>query len=188
MADKNNEAIEIAREGAGSTETLEELWPLVYDELRLLAARLLGHERANHTLQPTALVHEAYLRLVGGKSIASWENRAHFFGIAARLMRQILVNHATARNRKKRSGKQTLIPLDDSAGLSYATDVDVLALDEALETLAQLDDRQAAIVELRFFGGLTLEETARALKISPATVGREWEMARAWLYRQLSDA
>jgi RNA polymerase sigma-70 factor, ECF subfamily len=187
MADNNQESARLLQEAAGKDESLEKIWPLVYDELKRLAARLLGHERANHTLQPTALVHEAYLKLIGGNRKVSWENRAHFFGIAAKLMREILVNHALARSRKKRGGKQMSITLDDSIGFSYATDLDVLALDEALETLAQLDKRQAEIVELRFFGGLTLEETAAVLDISTATVSREWEMARAWLYRQLSN-
>lgn len=170
---------------AGDAESLAKLLPLVYDELRSLAAALLHRERANHTLQPTALVHEAYLKLTTGNGKLSWQNRAHFFGIAANSMRQILVNHAKAHGRQKRGGGQTLIALDDSVSFSYAHDLDVLALNEALETLAQLDGRQAKIVELRFFGGLTLEETATVLEVSTATVSREWEMARTWLYRQL---
>jgi RNA polymerase sigma-70 factor, ECF subfamily len=188
MTDNHKKITKPLQVASGKNESLEKLLPIVYDELKRLAARLLNHERANHTLQPTALVHEAYLKLVGGKGEVAWENRAHFFGIAAKLMREILVNHATARNRKKRGGKQTLITLDDSIGFSYATDLDILALDGALETLVQLDNRQAEIVELRFFGGLTLAETAAVLEISTATVSREWEMARAWLYRQLSNS
>lgn len=173
---------------AGDEESLAKLLPLVYDELRSLAAALFSRERANHTLQPTALVHEAYLRLTTGSDKLSWQNRAHFFGIAANSMRQILVNHAKARRREKRGGGQTLIALDESISFSYARDLDVLALNEALETLAQLDARQVRIVELRFFGGLTLEETATMLDVSTATVSREWEMARTWLYRQLSGS
>lgn len=172
---------------AGDGAALEKLLPLVYDELKSLANGLFRRERAGHTLQPTALVHEAYLKLVGEDGKISWQNRAHFFGIAANSMRQILVNHAKARNRQKRGGGQTLIVLDDSISFSYAKDLDVLALHEALEMLAQLDGRQAKIVELRFFGGLTLEETAAVLEISTATVSREWEMARTWLYRQLCN-
>lgn len=171
---------------AGDDESLAKLLPLVYNELRSLAAALLHHERANHTLQPTALVHEAYLKLTAGNDQLSWQNRAHFFGIAANSMRQILVNYAKAQRRQKRGGGQTLIALDDSVSFSYAQDLDVLALNEALETLAQLDGRQAKIVELRFFAGLTLEETATVLEFSTATVSREWDMARTWLYRQLS--
>jgi RNA polymerase sigma factor (TIGR02999 family) len=170
----------------GDNQSLEKLLPLVYAELKNLANSLFRSERANHTLQPTALVHEAYLKLVSGDNI-SWQNRAHFFGIAANSMRQILVNHAMARQRQKRGGGQTLMALDDSVSFSYGQDLDVIALNESLETLAQLDPRQAKIVELRFFGGLTIDETAAVLNISTATVSREWEMARTWLYCQLSN-
>lgn len=173
---------------AGDGESLDKLLPLVYDELKNLANSLFRRERANHTLQPTALIHETYLKLVDGNSDISWQNRAHFFGIAANSMRQILVNHAKSHNRQKRGGGRTLISLDDSINFSYAEDLDVLALHESLETLAQLDRRQAKIVELRFFGGLTLDETAEMLEISTATVSREWEMARTWLYRQLRES
>lgn len=169
---------------AGDGEALEKLLPLVYGELKGLANALFRGERASHTLQPTALVHEAYLKLTGDENV-SWQNRAHFFGIAANSMRQILVNHAKARQRQKRGGEQTLITLDESSGASYEPDVDILALNESLETLTKLDRRQAQIVELRFFGGLTIKETAAVLKTSAATVSREWEMARTWLYRQL---
>jgi RNA polymerase sigma factor (TIGR02999 family) len=170
----------------GDDQSLEKLLPLVYGELKSLANSLFRSERANHTLQPTALVHEAYLKLVSGANI-SWQNRAHFFGIAANAMRQILVNHAKARQCQKRGGGQTLMALDDSVSFPYSQDLDVIALNESLETLAQLDPRQAKIVELRFFGGLTIDETAAVLNISSATVSREWEMARTWLYCQLSN-
>jgi RNA polymerase sigma factor (TIGR02999 family) len=169
---------------AGDDQSLEKLLPLVYGELKCLAHSLFRCERANHTLQPTALVHEAYLKLVSGDNI-SWQNRAHFFGIAANSMRQILVNHALARQRQKRGGGQTLMALDDSVSFPYSQDLDVIALNESLDALAQLDPRQAKIVELRFFGGLTIDETAAVLNISTATVSREWEMARTWLYCQL---
>ena len=169
---------------AGNGESFEKLLPVVYGELRSLANALFRDERADHTLQPTALVHEAYLKLTNNRNI-SWQNRAHFFGIAANSMRQILVNHAVAHKRQKRGGGRTLITLDESIASSDNRNLDILALNESLELLKSLDERQAKIVELRFFGGLTLKETATVLGISTATVSREWEMARTWLYRQL---
>ena len=169
----------------GSPEALEQLLPVVYGELHKIADTLFRREfRANHTLQPTALVHEVYLKLVGGSEI-SWQSRAHFFGIAARSMRQILVNHAVAHNAGKRGGGQTVLALDNAVGFFQTQDIEILALHEALEELARLDARQAEIVELRFFGGLTNEETAEVLQISVSTVKRDWEMARIWLYRAL---
>jgi len=164
---------------------LEELMPLVYDELRRLAAHYLRHERPDHTLQPTALVHEAYLRLVDQTQVR-WQNRAHFFGIAANLMRQILVNHALSHRASKRGGTAIKLTLDEAAGLSKQRDVDLVALDEALTRLAALDSQPSRIVELRFFGGLSIEETAEVLRISPATVKREWTMAKAWLHCALT--
>lgn len=171
----------------GDPQALEKLLPVVYDELHKIADALFRKEfRANHTLQPTALVHEVYLKLVGGNgSEISWQNRAHFFGIAARSMRQILVNHAVAHNRGKRGGGQTVFALDNAVGFLQTQDIEILALHEALEQLARLDARQAEIVELRFFGGLTNEETAEVLQTSVSTVKRDWEMARCWLYREL---
>ncbi|MGI8787749.1 MAG: sigma-70 family RNA polymerase sigma factor [Pyrinomonadaceae bacterium] len=167
-------------------QALEKLLPFVYDELHSLASALFDKEfRGNHTLQPTALVHEAYLRLVGDESGISWQSRAHFFGIAARSMRQILVNHAVAHNTDKRGGKQTIIALDDAISFFQTQDIEILALHEALEKFAALDRRQAEIVELKFFGGLTIEEIAEVLNVSTATVKRDWEMARSWLYREL---
>jgi RNA polymerase sigma-70 factor, ECF subfamily len=171
---------------AGNRESLEALLPLVYDELKGLANALFRRQPAGHTLQPTALVHEAFLKLVGDKNV-SWQNRAHFFGIAARAMKQILINHAVAHSRRKRGGGQTLIALDESISFSPARDLDVLALHEALEALAALDPRSASIVELRFFGGLGVEETAEVMKISTATVNREWKAAKTWLYRRLNS-
>lgn len=168
----------------GDQAAQEELLPLVYDELRRLARNHLRRERPNHTLQPTALVHEAYLRLVG-EGGATWQNRAHFFGIAARLMRQILINHAEARAAARRGGGAFRLSLGAVDRLAEGPEVDLIALDDALKGLAALDPRQGQIVELRFFGGLTVEETAAVLGLSPATVKREWSAARAWLRREI---
>jgi RNA polymerase sigma factor (TIGR02999 family) len=161
--------------------------PLVYDELRRVAARYLGRERPGQTLQATALVNEAFVRLVGEKA-RGFQNRAHFVAIAALSMRQILVQRARARKAAKRGGAPRRVTLDDAMLPGGGTPVDVLALDEALTRLAALDPTQAKVVELRYFGGLTIEETAEALHSSPATVKREWAMARAWLKRELDPA
>jgi len=169
----------------GDKEALDQLLPIVYDELRRQAARYLRRERVGHTLQTTALIHEAYLRLVDQKSV-QWQNRAQFFGIAAQLMRRILVDHARTRKRVKRGGSDIRVSLNDANLKSQSQDLDVVALDEALERLAQIDAQQGRIVELRFFSGLTVEETAEVLAISPATVKRDWSMAKAWLHRELS--
>jgi RNA polymerase sigma factor (TIGR02999 family) len=166
------------------------LMPQVYDELRRLAANYLRHERPGQTLQATALVHEAFLRLSKEKN-QPWKNRTHFLAIAALSMRQILVQRARARHAEKRGGGAEKISLDESVIADQAPaaggGVDVLALDAALEKLAALDPQQAKIVELRYFGGLTVEEAAEALEISPATVKRHWTVARAWLYKELSS-
>ena len=164
---------------------LDELMPAIYDELHRLAQKYLSRERPDHTLQTTALVHEAYLRLVDQKTV-NWENRAQFFGIAARMMRRILINHAKDRQAKKRSGYATRISLDDAVNFFEKAELDLAALDEALNELAVLDPQQAQIVELRFFGGLTIEEVAEVLEISIATTKREWDSAKLWLRRQLS--
>jgi RNA polymerase sigma-70 factor (ECF subfamily) len=169
---------------AGNEQALHDLLPLVYGEMRRQAARYLRRERADHTLQPTALVHEAYMRLVDQRQVR-WQNRAHFFGIAAQAMRRILVDHARARERVKRGGPQQKISLTSANLAAEERSVDLIALDEALERLAKLDERQSKVVELRFFGGLTVEETAEVLDISPATVKREWTMAKAWLHAEL---
>lgn len=167
-------------------QAFEELFPIVYGELREIAGALFRREhRANHTLQPTALVHEAYLRLIGSGSEISWQNRAHFFGIAARSMRQILVDHAKGHNAEKREGSRTIVAFDDAISFFQTQDVEILALHEALENLEALDKQQAEIVELKFFGGLTIDEIAAVLKISASTVRREWETAKIWLYRAL---
>lgn len=159
--------------------------PLVYEELRRLAHHYLSRERPDHTLQSTALVHEAYLRLAG-QDPPQWQNRAHFFGIAAHLMRQILVEHARGRGTAKRGGTVTHLALDESISGAQPSDVDLIVLDEALRQLTERDAQQGRIVELRFFAGLTIEDTSEVLGISPATVKREWTMARAWLFRAMT--
>jgi RNA polymerase sigma-70 factor (ECF subfamily) len=169
----------------GKSGALEDLVPLVYDELHRQAHRFLRRERQSHTLQTTALIHEAYLNLIRQKHITV-KNRDHFFAISANLMRQILVNYANARNRKKRGGTAESLELDDSILIATrAKDLELLALDEALKRLSTMDEQQAQIVELRYFGGMTIEETAKVLDISPATIKRDWKMTKAWLFREL---
>ncbi len=175
----------LAEWSGGNEAARDELLPLVYDELRRLARDYLRRERPDHTLQPTALVHEAYLRLAGQGAV-NWQGRAHFFGIAARLMRQILINHAEGRQAAKRGGAAQQLSLGAADRLAGESAVDLVALDEALKTLETLDPQQSRIVELRFFGGLTVEEIAEVLRVSPATIKREWSSARAWLRRELS--
>jgi RNA polymerase sigma factor (TIGR02999 family) len=170
----------------GDRQALERLMPLVYGELRRLAGSYLRSERPDHTLQPTALVHEAYLRLIDQRNVA-WKNRAHFFGIAAQMMRRILVDHARRRQASKRDPERLRVT-SGAAGESVAKDApDLLALDSALHALERLDARQARIVELRFFAGLTVEETAEVANVSTATVKREWRTARAWLRREIES-
>jgi RNA polymerase sigma factor (TIGR02999 family) len=175
----------VERASRGDQPALEALMPLVYDELRRLAAHYLRGERPGQTLQPTALVHEAYLRLLKDRP-DRWQNRAHFCAIAAHVMRQILIERARARDALKRGGGQPRVTFDEGlpAGVD-APSIDVLAVDAALERLAALDANQARIVELRYFGGLSIEETAEAMQISPATVKRHWAVARAWLAKEL---
>jgi RNA polymerase sigma-70 factor (ECF subfamily) len=168
----------------GNKEAPARLMPLVYDELRRLADHYLRQERPDHTLQPTALVHEAYLRLIDQTRV-DWQNRAHFFGVAAQLMRRILVDHARRHRASKRGGLQQKLTLDEAVDYSQARDFDLVRLDEALTALAEFDARQSRVVELRFFGGLTIEETAEVLDISPATVKVDWSMAKAWLRREI---
>jgi RNA polymerase sigma factor (TIGR02999 family) len=169
----------------GSKEALDQLLPIVYEELRRQAARYLRHERAGHTLQTTALIHEAYIRLIDQKNV-EWQNRAQFFGIAAQLMRRILVDHARTRKRSKRGGSKLRVSLDQAMAVTKNRDLDLVALDEALERLAQIDPQQSRVVELRFFSGLSVEETAEVLSVSPATVKRDWSVAKAWLHREIS--
>ena len=168
----------------GKKDALDELFPLVYGELRKLAANRLRGERSDHTLQPTALVHEAYLRLIEQHS-ADWQNRAHFFGLAAEMMRRILVNHAVKNNADKRFGNQTRLTLDEIVDFTNGADINLVALDEALNKLAEFDPKQAKIIELKFFGGLTNEEIAEVTGVSDSTVKREWRIAKAWLHEQL---
>lgn len=170
---------------AGKQEALDRLMPLVYDELRRLAGRYMRGERSQHTLQATALVNEAYLRMVDMK--VSWQDRAHFFAVAARLMRRLLVDHARAHHRAKREGSGQKVSLDDAAEVSYQPASNLVALDEALTELATFDERKSDIVELHFFGGLSNEQVAEALGISRATVQRELRLAKAWLNRELSN-
>lgn len=162
------------------------LMPLVYDELRRLARAYLRRERPDHTLQPTALVHEAYLRLVDQSRI-KWQNRAHFFGIAAQMMRRILIDHARAHTSEKRGGSRQRLSLDEAAFLPEERAADLIALDDALKELALTDERKSQVVELRFFGGLSVNETAEVLGVHPATVDRDWVVAKAWLYREIGE-
>jgi RNA polymerase sigma-70 factor, ECF subfamily len=171
--------------GDGNQEALEKLMPLVYEELRRLAHNYMRREHPGHTLQTTALVNEAYFRLVDQKRMR-WQNRAHFFAISAQLMRRILVDHARSHHYAKRGGGAHKVSLDEGAVVAQGQAADLIALDDALRSLAAIDERKSSIVELRFFGGLNIEETAEALKISPRTVMREWSMAKAWLYRTIS--
>lgn len=171
--------------GDGDQAALEELTPLVYEELHRLAHNYMSRERPDHTLQTTALVNEAFMRLVDWKNVR-WQNRAHFFGVSAQLMRRILVDFARSRGFQKRGGGAKRLDLEEVARVCGETEADLVALDEALESLAKLDGRQARVVELRFFGGLSNEEAAEVLKVSTGTVRRDWSLARAWLHRELS--
>ena len=170
--------------GNGDQGALDELIPLVYDELRRIAGRYMRRESQGHTLQTSALVNEAYLRLVDQKSL-QWQNRAHFFGVAAQLMRRVLVDHARSRSRAKRGGRAQMVSLAEQAIISKEV-ADVIALDEALKNLAEMDPRKSQIVEMKFFGGLTTEEVAEVLKVTSRTVEREWRKAKAWLNLALS--
>jgi RNA polymerase sigma-70 factor, ECF subfamily len=172
--------------GNGDQAALDKLLPLVNTELRQLARRYLRRENPGHTLQTSALVNEAYLRLIDQKSVR-WQNRAHFFGIAAQLMRRILIDHARKHHYAKRGGGALKVSLDEAAAVTEARAAELLAVDEALEKLTAMDVRKGRIVELRFFGGLSLEETAEVLGISSPTVQREWRAAKAWMHRILSD-
>ena len=172
--------------GDGDESALAELTPLVHEELHRLAHHYMSGERAGHTLQTTALVNEAYVRLIDWKDVR-WQNRAHFFGVSAQLMRRILVDFARSRGYHKRGGGARAIALDEAAVMAEDKGAEIVALDEALTALAELDPRHSRVVELRFFGGLSIEETAEVLKVSPGTVRRDWSLARAWLYSELSN-
>jgi RNA polymerase sigma factor (TIGR02999 family) len=169
---------------SGNKDALDKLMPFVYDQLHRLASNCLRSERPDHTLRATALVHEAYVRLVDAE--VAWEDRVHFFAVSARVLRRILVDHAKSRNRNKRGGEFQKIPLDEAVLVGPHEDKSILELDEAMQRLAELDARKSELIELLFFGGLTYDEAAAALKISPATVHRELKLAKAWLYRELA--
>ncbi len=169
----------------GNQQAMDEMLPLVYAELRRIAANRLRHERPGHTLQPTALVHEAYLRLIDQENV-NWQNRAQFYGIAAEMMRRILINHAVAKHADKRGGDAIKVSLSAAENIFAQKDVNLIALDEAMKSLSIFDERKSKIVELKFFGGLTIEEIAEVLSISHATVEREWTLAKAWLHREIS--
>ena len=168
----------------GDKSALDEMTPVLYDELRRVARRLLAAERPDHTLQPTALVHEAYMRLINQRAV-DWRNRAHFLGVAATMMRRILINHAKAYQAAKREGYAAAISLEDALGVFTNPQVDLIDLDHTLDRLTELDPQQGKVVELRYFGGLSIEETAEVMGISPATVKREWGTARLWLLHQM---
>jgi RNA polymerase sigma factor (TIGR02999 family) len=174
----------LVRWRSGDPAALQALMPLVYDEMRRLAHRYLRRERPGHTLQSTALVHEAFVRLAGN-ALPQWEDRAHFFGIAAHLMRQILVEYARSRNAGKRGGAIVKLAIDNVDEPLARPDLDIVALDDALKDLARIDPQQSRVVELRFFSGLSIEDTAQVLGISESTVKRDWNTARVWLYREL---
>lgn len=184
--EKNTEITKLLIDASnGNRVALEELFPLVYDELRRLARNYMWHERKNHTLQPTALVHEAYMRLLSQHSV-DWQNRVHFFGIAAEMMRRVLIKYAEQRRTFKHGIPRLSITLDEAIESLAAQNIDLLNLHEALLKLAEIDPLQSRIVELKFFGGMTIEEIAVVVKVSPATVKREWRMAKAWLHHQLT--
>jgi RNA polymerase sigma factor (TIGR02999 family) len=168
----------------GNREAMDDLMPLVYDELRKVAAQYLRRQRTDHTLQPTALVNEAYLKLIDLSDV-DWQDRAHFFAFASQVMRHILVDYARRQGREKRGGDAQKLSLEESVGYTTQTEVNLLCLDEALHKLETIDKQQSKIVELRFFGGLTVEETGIVLHISPATVKREWRIAKAWLFKRM---
>lgn len=170
----------------GSAEVLDDLMPLVYAELRRQAAGYLRRERSNHTLQPTALINEAYLKLIDQRDV-KWQNRAHFFAIAAQAMRRILVDYARERKREKRGGAAENLPIEEALTIvSQEKSIDLVALDEALKKLAKFDERQAKVVELRYFSGLSIDETAEVLGVSNVTIRRDWNMAKAWLHQEIT--
>lgn len=175
----------LAQVRIGDRDAVDRLFPLVYDDLRAVATAYMQQERSDHTLQPTAVINEAFLRLIGLKSV-SWKDRGHFIAVAARAMRRILVDHARGRARDKRGGDHERVPFNEHLRWSQDRGVDLLSLDEALGKLATIKPQHARIVELRFFGGLTIEESAKVLGISSSSVEREWRSAKAWLYRELT--
>jgi RNA polymerase sigma factor (TIGR02999 family) len=171
--------------GSGDHAAFDQLVPLVHEELRRIARRHMGHERSGHTIQPTALVHEAYLRLIDVKRI-QWQNRQHFFAMAARVMRRVLVDAARARRFRKRGGGAPMGSMDEALAVSNERHRDLVELDDALNALAAVDPRKSQVIEMRYFGGLSVEETADVLRVSPGTVMRDWRLAKVWLLRELS--
>lgn len=171
----------------GDAAALERLIPVVYQELRRMADQYLRREDVGHSLQPTALVHEAYLRLIDQTKV-EWKNRAQFFGVAAQMMRRILIDHAKTKHRLKRGGTAIKVLLDENVNISQERAAELIALDDALQELAQMDERKSRIVELRYFGGLSVDETAEVLGVSDKTVMRDWNLAKAWLYQQLTNS
>ena len=185
--DKTNEITEqLIAWSNGDAAALDKLIPAVYQELRRMADQYLRREDLSHSLQPTALVHEAYLRLIDQTKV-EWQNRAHFFGVAAQMMRRILIDHAKTKHRLKRGGTAIKVSLDENVNISQERAAELIALDDALQELAQMDERKSRIVELRYFGGLSVDETAQVLGISDKTVMRDWNLAKAWLYQQLTQ-
>lgn len=177
----------LAELGNGDSAAAARLLPIVYDELRRLASHYFRRQRSDHTLQPTALVHEAFLRMID-QTRAQWKDRAHFFAVAAKAMRQILVNHALAKNAEKRGGGRAKVALADEFAPASGNEFDAIALDDALKKLAELDERKARVVELRFFSGLSVEEVAEVLNVSVTTIEGDWRMARAWLSRTMRES
>jgi RNA polymerase sigma factor (TIGR02999 family) len=177
----------LAQWSGGDQAALDQLLPLVYSELRRLASAYLRRERSNHTLQSTALVHEAFMRLVNQQDV-QWKNRAHFFAIAAQMIRRILVDYARSQHAEKRGSGAVKLALDEAMAVPQVsgTDIDLLSLNDALDRLCEMDERQSRIVELRFFAGLSIEETAEVMSLSPASIKREWQTARAWLFREMT--
>lgn len=187
MADKPDITLLLQKINADSSESLDRLLPIVYDQLRAIAGNQMKQERRDHTLSPTALVHEAYLKLIDQQRV-TWQNRAHFFAISAQIMRRILINHAEKKSAAKRGGDQIRVTLSEHSDPGSDSKIeDLLSLNEALNRLAKLDETQAKIVEMRYFGGLTNPEIAEVLKVSESTVQRSWSVARAWLHRELSE-
>ncbi len=184
VADRENITLLLGHIEDDRSRIADELFPLIYDELRAIAASFFQRQEPGHTLQPTAIVHDAYLRLVRQEDV-EWTGRAHFFAVAAKAMRQILINHARDRRAVKRGGDWGRITLDEQLTPATHRDLDIIALDEAMERLEEMDERQCRIVELRFFGGLTIEETGHVLDVSGSTVKSDWNMARSWLFDQL---
>ena len=185
MSDSNDITRLLSEWNQGNRAALDRLLPLVYDELHRLAGSYMRQERPDHTLQTTALVHEAYLRLVGSQN-ARWDNRVHFFAAAAQVMRHILIDYARSHARDKRGGGKPEVSLDEAAILSTERAHELLAVDDALTSLTALDERKGRVFELRYFGGMSVDEAAEALQVSPATIARDWRMAKAWLTRELS--